>query len=139
MTKYAERILNIINESSEHMTAEQIFLILKKKEPKVVLATVYNNLNMLCDKELIRKISLEGSPDRYDRKRQIVGPGWRHDHLVCRKCGRLSDMVFEDLTERWRHSLAGRFCIMILSVLSLSGMSAAGNGRYIRGGYGNGI
>ena len=56
MTKYAERILNIINESSEHMTAEQIFLILKKKEPKVVLATVYNNLNMLCDKELIRKI-----------------------------------------------------------------------------------
>ena len=59
MTKYAERILNIINESSEHMTAEQIFLILKKKEPKVVLATVYNNLNMLCDKELIRKISLE--------------------------------------------------------------------------------
>ena len=56
-----------------------------------MLATVYNNLNMLCDKELIRKISLEGSPDRYDRKR-------RHDHLVCRKCGRLSDMVFEDLT-----------------------------------------
>ena len=56
-----------------------IFLILKKKEPKVVLATVYNNLNMLCDKELIRKISLEGSPDRYDRKR-------RHDHLVYYNC-----------------------------------------------------
>ena len=112
MTKYAERILNIINESSEHMTAEQIFLILKKKEPKVVLATVYNNLNMLCDKELIRKISLEGSPDRYDRKR-------RHDHLVCRKCGRLSDMVFEDLTATLSAQFGGEILYYDLKVFYL--------------------
>lgn len=98
MKKYAEMILNIINESYDHMTAEQIFFILKRKAPSVVLATIYNNLNMLCEKELIRKVSLEGSPDRYDRIQ-------RHDHLVCKRCGKISDMSFEDLTEKLKLQL----------------------------------
>ena len=71
--------------------SEQIFLELKKEEPKVVQATVYNNLNTLCQKGLIRKLSIEGSPDRYDKIR-------RHDHLVCKRCGALSDITFEDMT-----------------------------------------
>lgn len=92
MSKYAKLILQLINESSGHMTAEQIFLELKKIEPKVVQATVYNNLNMLHREGLIRKVSLEGSPDRYDKIK-------KHDHLVCKKCGALSDISFRDLTE----------------------------------------
>lgn len=98
MTKYAEMILNIINESYDHMTAEQIFLVLKEKEPKVVLATVYNNLNTLCNEELIRKVSMDGSPDRYDRIQ-------RHDHLICKKCGKLSDIMFEDLADKLSEQL----------------------------------
>lgn len=92
MTKYAKLILQLINESDRHMTAEQLFLELKKTEPKVVQATVYNNLNALCQKGLIRKMSIEGSPDRYDKIR-------KHDHLVCQKCGALSDINFADLTK----------------------------------------
>lgn len=92
MSKYAKLILQLINESSGHMTAEQIFLELKKMEPKVVQATVYNNLNMLHREGLIRKVSMEGSPDRYDKIK-------KHDHLVCKKCGALSDVSFHDLTE----------------------------------------
>lgn len=92
MSKYAKLILQLINESSGHMTAEQIFLELKKTEPKVVQATVYNNLNMLHREGLIRKVSMEGSPDRYDKIK-------KHDHLVCKKCGALSDISFHDLTE----------------------------------------
>ena len=91
MTKYAEQILTLIHESDGHMTAEQIFLELKKTEPKVVQATIYNNLNTLCQKSLIRRMSIEGSPDRYDKIR-------KHDHLVCQRCGALSDINFQDLT-----------------------------------------
>lgn len=92
MTRYAERIRKLIIESRTHMTAEQVFLEIKKEEPKVVLATVYNNLNGLCREGKIRKISVEGQLDRYDKIQ-------RHDHLVCRECGRLSDISFQDLTE----------------------------------------
>lgn len=91
MTKYAEQILTLFHESDGHMTAEQIFLELKKTEPKVVQATIYNNLNTLCQKGLIRRMSIEGSPDRYDKIR-------KHDHLVCQRCGALSDINFQDLT-----------------------------------------
>ena len=91
MTRYAKRILEIVDQSDEHMTAEQLYLELKKTEPKVVQATVDNNLNTLYKEGLIRKLSLEGSPDRYDKIK-------KHDHLVCKKCGALSDMTFRDMT-----------------------------------------
>ena len=89
--RYGEPILEIINASQEHMTAEQVFLTLKKTYPSVVLATVYNNLNSLHQQGKIRRISVEGHPDRYDKT-------VRHDHLVCCRCGRLSDVYLPDLT-----------------------------------------
>ncbi len=98
MTKYANLILEFINQSKEHMTAEQLFLELKKTEPRVVQATIYNNLNVLCQEGLIRRMSIEGSPDRYDTIQ-------KHDHLVCNKCGALSDINFEDLTGKLESQL----------------------------------
>ncbi|MDE7322326.1 MAG: transcriptional repressor [Lachnospiraceae bacterium] len=92
MTKNAEQILAIVNDSKEHLSAEQIFLCLKETHKGVALATVYNNLSFLCKEGLIRKISVEGCPDRYDKVN-------RHDHLVCRRCGKLSDVQLEDLTD----------------------------------------
>lgn len=91
MTRYARMILDIINNSSDHLTAEQIYLILKNNNEKVVLATVYNNLAFLYKEGLIRKVLVEGASDRYDRIR-------RHDHLVCKNCGKIMDITLEDLT-----------------------------------------
>lgn len=91
MTRYAKMILDIINNSSDHLTAEQIYLILKNKNEKVVLATVYNNLAVLYKEGLIRKVLVEGSTDHYDRVK-------RHDHLVCKNCGKIMDITLDDLT-----------------------------------------
>ena len=93
MTKYAKKILEIISSSRSHMTAEQVFEALRQSCPKVALATVYNNLNRLWEEDLIRKISVEGMPDRYDRIQ-------RHDQLVCKCCGRLADVDLGDLTQQ---------------------------------------
>lgn len=91
VTKYAKKILEIVESSYSHMTAEQVFEQLRKTYPTVVLATVYNNLNRLWEENRIRKVSVEGMPDRYDRIQ-------RHDHLVCKKCGKLLDIDLGDLT-----------------------------------------
>lgn len=109
MTKYEEEIYRMITSSTEHLTVEQIFTGLKKKYPKVVMATVYNNVNKLWKARLIRKISVENMPDRYDRTIQ-------HDHLVCQRCGRLRDIVFEDLTESLRRQMGGEFLSYDLKV-----------------------
>lgn len=91
MTKYEKEIYNLISISAEHMTVEQVFRKVKEKYPKVVQATIYNNINKLWAAGLIRKVSTEGMADRYDRVN-------KHDHLVCRQCGRLVDVAFDDLT-----------------------------------------
>lgn len=91
VTKYAKKILEIVEQSRDHMTAEQIFIELRRSCPTVVLATVYNNLNRLWQEERIRKVSVEGMPDRYDR-------ALRHDHLICKECGKLLDVDLGDLT-----------------------------------------
>lgn len=91
MSKYAKQIEKLILDSREHLTAEQIFIEIKKESPKIVLATVYNNLNTLCREGRVRRVCVEGSPDRYDKP-------VRHDHLVCRRCGKLADITLHDLT-----------------------------------------
>ena len=91
MTKYEKEIYRIVNSSRDHMTAEQMFSALREVYPTVSLATIYNNLNRLWQEDLLRKVSVEGMPDRYDRIQ-------RHDHLVCKRCGRLLDIDLGDLT-----------------------------------------
>ena len=109
MTKYEKRIYEIVNQSSSHMTVEQIYHILKADFPSVVLATVYNNLNKLYRDRLINKISVAGMPDRYDR---IV----KHDHIICQNCGKLKDIQFEDLTETLKKQFGTDFLFYDLKV-----------------------
>ena len=112
MTKYEKDIFAIINTSREHLTVEQIFLKLKEAHPNVVLATVYNNLNKLLKEELVRKVSIEGMQDRYDRMK-------KHDHLVCRQCGKLADVTLEDLSASLRKQLGEDFLYYDLKVYYL--------------------
>lgn len=98
MRKYEKLVYDIIYKEPRHLTAEDIFLELKAQEPKVVLASVYNNLKVLHEKKLIHKVTVEGMPDRYDSIQ-------RHDHVVCTKCGKLTDFWFKDLTEELEEHL----------------------------------
>lgn len=98
MTRYGTKILNLIESSRSHLTAEQIFLELKQSEPKIVLATVYNNLNALVASGSVRKICADGEADRFDNVT-------KHDHLVCKTCGSLADFAFEDFTEQIKNLL----------------------------------
>lgn len=109
MTKYEKEILNIVNVENGHMSADRIFEKLKEKYPSVSLATVYNNVNKLWNAGLIRKLSVEGLPDKYDS----IKP---HDHLVCKKCGRISDIRFDDMTDQIRQKTGEEFLFYDLKV-----------------------
>lgn len=112
MTKYEKAIYDIINASHAHLTANEVFEKLKLRFPTVVLATVYNNLNKICEAGLIRKVSVEGMPDWYDTIK-------KHDHLVCKQCGRIVDVALEDLTVPLRDQLGDDFLYYDLKVFFL--------------------
>lgn len=67
MTKQRELILEIINNSDKHLTAEEIFMLAKKKMPGMAMATVYNNLNYLCNAKIIRRLNINGGVVNYDK------------------------------------------------------------------------
>lgn len=110
MTKNAELILNIINNSMCHPTAEEIFFEAKKVSPKIVMATVYNNLATLTSEGLIRKIKAVGAADRYDSTMH------GHDHLVCDRCGALADITVEELPQILKSVTKGRMTSYNLTV-----------------------
>ena len=85
MTKQRKLILDIINNSRSHPNAEEIYLAAKEKMPSIALGTVYRNLGIMAKEGEIRRLVSENAPDRYDR----VAP--LHDHMVCTKCGRITD------------------------------------------------
>ncbi len=109
ITKYEKLIYDLINNLHEHLTVNQIFEELKKDNSKIVLATVYNNLNRLIEAGLIRKISTEGTADRYDRVH-------KHDHIICKECGKILDINFNDLTESLKTHIGGDFLYYDLRV-----------------------
>ncbi|MCI8658695.1 MAG: transcriptional repressor [Lachnospiraceae bacterium] len=112
MTKYEREIYHIVTNSAKHLTVEQIHAEIKNKYPKIVIATVYNNVNKLWKAGLIHKISVENMPDRYD---QMI----KHDHLICQKCGRLTDISFADLTASLRRQMGEEFLSYELKVFHI--------------------
>lgn len=112
MTKYEKAIYDIVTTSHEHLTVTQVYDRLKDRWPNVVPATVYNNLNKLWESGFIRKVSIEGVPDRYDSAQ-------KHDHLVCKQCGKVMDISFEDLTAPLRSQLGEDFLFYDLKVYYL--------------------
>ena len=91
MTKQRAVILEILRSGAHHYTADEIFTLAKQKLPNMSRATVYNNLKALEEEQIIRKISGDGGPDRYDRS---YIP---HGHLFCSECGMLCDLDTADL------------------------------------------
>ena len=90
MPKNSKIILDIIEKSYDHPTAEDIHKKVAKAGFSVSIATVYNNLSALADAGLIRRLVLPDGPCRYDKLR-------RHDHLVCSECGGVADLELPDL------------------------------------------
>ena len=93
MTRQREVVLRVVNNANEHLTAQEIFFKAKLLMPSISMATVYNSLAYLCDAKLIRKLSVEGGVDKYDKS---CVP---HAHLLCRQCGRLTDIDSDGLGE----------------------------------------
>ncbi|MCI6152458.1 Fur family transcriptional regulator [Fusobacterium perfoetens] len=85
-SKQRELILNYVLNHNDHPTADTIYTSLKKDNPKLSLGTVYRNLIKLTESNEIKKVSLPGEVDKFDKN---LSP---HAHLKCNICGCLIDI-----------------------------------------------
>ena len=87
-TKQKNVILEIVNNSYDHLTAYQIYEIARKLIPNISLGTVYRNLSGLTDDGKIRKLEVYGTL-RFDRNT-------KHAHFICTECDGIFD-VFDGI------------------------------------------
>ncbi|MCI9220445.1 MAG: transcriptional repressor [Lachnospiraceae bacterium] len=72
----------------EHLTAEEIFELVKVDCPDIGLATVYRTIQLLGSLHLIDRINFDDGFVRYEMGSALEGTGrHRHHHLICIKCG----------------------------------------------------
>jgi len=80
-------ILSAIENSSNHISAEEIYAQVVAKYPKVNISTVYRTLELLKQLGLIYEINFGEGRIGYHPE----GRG-HHHHLICRKCGTVIDV-----------------------------------------------
>jgi Fur family transcriptional regulator, ferric uptake regulator len=86
MTHQREIILQELQTSREHLTADELYDRVKKTLPRISLATVYRNLEILTQVGLIAKREVSGRQKRFD------GDVTDHDHIFCVQCHRLDNL-----------------------------------------------
>lgn len=97
-TRQKKYILDVLIEnSSKHLSAEDIFELVKKKDENIGIATVYRNLKLLCKADYIKKVFISKSPNAF-YEISLHSDNHSHHHLICNKCNTVIDFD-DDLLE----------------------------------------
>jgi len=80
-------ILSAIENSKDHISAEEIYRQVVAKYPHVNISTVYRTLELLKSLGLVTETNLGEGRVRY----HPLDKG-HHHHLVCRECGAIIDL-----------------------------------------------
>ena len=87
-----------------HLTAEEIFELVKAGCPDIGLATVYRTIQLLNELHLIDRINFDDGFVRYEMGTVSEhGQKHHHHHLICLKCGKVIsfwDDLLEELEEK---------------------------------------
>ena len=100
-TKQREEILKIFLNAERHFSVEELYGLIKTKDPAIGQATVFRTLKLLCEADIAQEVDLGDKRVRYEHKY-----GHRHhDHMVCVRCG-----IFIEAVDSEIEKLQDRLC-----------------------------
>ena len=85
-TKQRQLVLEVVRQHGGHISADEVYLKAREIDPSISRGTIYRNLKLLGQSGEIKQVRLPGA-DQFDVRTD------RHDHLICKQCGRLVDVV----------------------------------------------
>jgi len=92
-SKQREQILDVFLKTERHPTIDDLYELVRKKNPKIGLATVYRAMKVICDAGLAREVDFGDGIRRFEHKYQHQ----HHDHLVCLECGRVIEVLSPEI------------------------------------------
>ena len=88
-SRQRELVMRLVLSRCDHPTAAEIYTAVRDDCPGLSLGTVYRNLNGLVEAGRVRRVSVPGQADRFDRTLAD------HDHMFCTRCGRVEDVQLD--------------------------------------------
>lgn len=89
------RILHLLEESKQHLRAEDLYRTLAETGDEVGLATVYRVLTQFAEAGIVKKHHFSDDHAVFE-----IDHGGHHDHLVCVKCGRVEEFFDPEIEAR---------------------------------------
>jgi Fur family peroxide stress response transcriptional regulator len=86
-------VFEALSRDDTHPSADSLYEELRETMPSLSLSTVYRILESLEKEGLIRRVSAADGIARYEGN---LAP---HQHLICRRCGRVTDHVDKSLSQ----------------------------------------
>lgn len=94
LTTGRQLILKTLEEVGAPVTIPMIL----KHQPRLAQSSVYRNLAVLEHAGLVSKISMGDDHAHYELGEEVTNH--HHHHMVCRGCGKVSDITLPDSVER---------------------------------------
>jgi Fur family ferric uptake transcriptional regulator len=106
LTRQRQILLDLIDESGEHLDAERLYQMARERDPKLNRVTVYRTLKMLKEGGLVDELDLMhlGGDQHYYETRSKQ----EHAHVICLRCGRVEEFFGEPL-QRLRRQVESHF------------------------------
>ncbi|MFH1649759.1 MAG: transcriptional repressor [Candidatus Woesearchaeota archaeon] len=82
-------VLQFVENSHEHPSAEEVFLGVKRKMPEIARGTIYRNLNQLQKVGKVQALRVANTT-RFDNAS-------KHAHLVCINCHKIMDVQMPEI------------------------------------------
>ena len=86
LTSQRRAVLDALEDSEGHPSAEDVYLLVKKRNPRVALGTVYQALSVLEEVGVIESKRWSESPTRYDVNTEP------HTDIRCTRCGAVDEV-----------------------------------------------
>ncbi len=87
-TKQRDEIVKLFLRMERHLSTQELFDIVRKKDKDVGYATVARTLKLLAESGLCRMVDFGDGVQRYEHKYGHE----HHDHLICTKCGKFVEI-----------------------------------------------
>jgi len=88
-----EQILGTFLEQEGHLSADDLFSLVRSRHPGIGRATVYRTLQWMVDQGLARKVDFGEGRSRFEPTYHHP----RHFHLICQQCHRTSEFLSSDV------------------------------------------
>jgi Fur family ferric uptake transcriptional regulator len=108
-TKQRMQILETLFENDGHTNVDDIYHLVKKKNPKIGYATVHRTLSLLNKLGIVEATKIGNQKTLYEHKYAHN----HHDHIVCTKCGKIIEVASEEL-EKLQNQIAKKNKFKIL-------------------------